>query len=191
MEILAYILGVFTTAFAVASMQFKNMKLVLLFQLICNSTLTAQYVIEGRVSVSGVVVLAVIQTIVRFFFDSKGKPFPVWLTGVFIAGFTAVSVIMMTSPFDLITCVAVWFYAICIVQKRSSVARICSLINTVLWLIYDILCAPSAIFTHAVILVFVIAGIIRLDREDWKEFMAKIRGKQKKAEETSTENKNA
>ena len=187
MEILAYILGIFTTGFAVASMQFKNMKLVLLFQLICNSTLTLQYVIEGRVSVSGVVILAVIQTIVRFFFDRQGKPFPVWLTCVFIAGFTAVSVIMMTSPFDLITCVAVWFYAICIVQKRSSVARICSVINTVLWLIYDILCAPSAIFTHAVILVFVIAGIIRLDREDWKLFFARFSGK---GEKNSAESKN-
>lgn len=191
MEILAYILGVFTTAFAVASMQFKNMKLVLLFQLICNSTLTAQYVLEDRVSVSGVVILAVIQTVVRFFFDSKGKPFPVWLTCVFIAGFTAVSLIMMSTPFDLITCVAVWFFAICIVQKKSSRARICSCINTILWLIYDILCAPSAIFTHAVILVFVVVGIIRLDREEWKEFLGKIRGKQKNAEEAFVESENA
>jgi heme/copper-type cytochrome/quinol oxidase subunit 4 len=180
MEYLAYILGIFTTVFAVASMQFKDMKYVLVCQLICNSILTAQYVIEDRVSVSGVVILAVIQTIVRFFFDMKHKPFPVWLTCVFIVGFTVVSIVMMKSPYDLITCAAVWFYAICVVQKRSSVARICSTVNTVLWLIYDILCAPSAVVTHAVILVFIIAGIIRLDREDWKLFFSKIFGKGEK-----------
>ena len=179
---LAYIIGIFTTIFAIASMQFKDMKFVLLFQLICNSLLTMQYVLEGRVSVSGVVVLAVVQTIVRFFFDKKGKPFPVWLTCVFIVLFTVVSVVMMKSPYDLITCVAVWFFAICIVQKRSSIARLCSFTNTTLWLIYDILQAPSAVFTHAVILVFVAVGIIRLDRADWKEFFAKL-GK-KKSENT-------
>lgn len=188
MEILAYILGVFTTVFAVASMQFKNMKYVLICQLICNSILTMQYVLEDRVSVSGVVILAVVQTVVRFFFDKNGKPFPVWLTCVFIVGFTVVSVVMMTSPYDLITCAAVWLFAICIVQKRSSVARICSFGNTTLWLIYDILCAPSAIFTHAVILVFVAFGIIRLDREDWKLFFAKFF--KKSAEEISEDGKN-
>ena len=190
MEILAYIIGIFTTIFAVASMQFKDMKYVLVCQLICNSLLTMQYVLEGRVSVSGVVVLAVVQTIVRFFFDKKGKPFPVWLTGVFIVLFTVVSVIMMKSPYDLITCAAVWFFAICIVQKRSSIARICSFINTVLWLIYDILQAPSAVITHAVILVFVAAGIVRLDREDWKEFFKKLGKKQAEGAEVSEESKN-
>jgi hypothetical protein len=74
------------------------------------------------------------------------------------------------------------------VQKRSSVARICSFGNTTLWLIYDILCAPSAIFTHAVILVFVAFGIIRLDREDWKLFFAKFF--KKSAEEISEDGKN-
>ncbi len=187
MENLAYIIGIFTTVFAVASMQFKNMKYVLVCQLICNSLLTMQYVIEGRVSVSGVVVLAVIQTIVRFFFDKKRKPFPVWLTCVFIVLFTVVSVLMMESYYDLITCAAVWFFAICIVQKRSSVARICSFVNTTLWLIYDILCAPSAIFTHAVILVFIAFGIIRLDREDWKMFFSKLFGKK---EENVAESQN-
>ena len=190
MDILAYIIGIFTTIFAVASMQFKDMKYVLVCQLICNSLLTMQYVLEGRISVSGVVVLAVVQTIVRFFFDKKGKLFPVWLTCVFIILFTAVSLIMMKSPYDLITCAAVWFFAICIVQKKSSVARICSFTNTVLWLIYDILQAPSAIFTHAVILVFVAVGIIRLDREDWKEFFAKLGKKKEKNAEVSEDCKN-
>lgn len=191
MEYLAYILGIFTTLFAVASMQFKNMKYVLVCQIICNSILTAQYIIEGQLSVSGVVILAVIQTIISFFFGLKHKPFPVWLTCVFIAGYTVVSVtmmILMNKPlYDLITCVAVWFFAICIVQKRSSIARICSTINTVLWLTYDILCAPSAIITHTVILAFVIAGIIRLDREDWKLFFGKLF---KKSEKITEESKN-
>ena len=195
MEYLAYIIGIFTTAFAVASMQFKNMKYVLICQLICNSLLTMQYVIEGQISVSGVVILAVIQTIVRFFFDKAGKPFPVWLTGVFIVGYTAVSVtmmIIMDKPlYDLITCVAVWFFALCVVQRRSSVARVCSFINTVLWLIYDILQAPSAISTHAVILVFVAFGIIRLDREDWKTFFAKLGKKKEKTVLSAEKTENA
>lgn len=190
MEYLAYIIGIFTTIFSVASMQFKNMKYVLVCHLISNSLLTMQYVFEGRISVSGVVVLAVIQLVVRFFFDRKQKTFPVWLTCVFIVLFTAVSFVMMKSPYDLITCAAVWVFAICIVQKRSSVARIFSFINTVLWLVYDILQAPSVIITHSVLLVFVVVGIIRLDREDWKLFFKRLVKKQAENAEVHEKNNN-
>ena len=53
MEILAYILGVFTTAFAVASMQFKNMKWIILCQILSNFLLGLQCIIGGTLSTGG------------------------------------------------------------------------------------------------------------------------------------------
>ena len=168
-------LTVLSTLFAAASMQFKKMEYVLICQLVCNSLLALQYVVEGRVSVTGVIVIAVVQIIVSYFFDKKEKAFPVWLIGVFILLFTVVSVLMMESYYDLITCAAVWCCALCLAQKRSSVARIYLMINTVLWLTYDIIMwAPTAAITHGTILVFIIVGIVRLDREEWKAFFAKL-----------------
>lgn len=188
MEYLAYILPVFCTLFAVASMQFKKMKYVLICQLVCNSLLALQYVVEGQVSVTGVVIIAIIQIIVSYFFEIKGKPFPVWLIGVFVVLFTVVSVIMMKSYYDLITCAAVWFCALCLAQKRSSVARIYLLINTMLWLTYDIICAPAAAVTHGTILVFIVVGIVRLDREDWKAFFKKLNKKKTENAEIAVKN---
>ena len=182
MELLAYILGAFTTLFAVLSMQFKNMKWVLVCQICSNSILALQYMLEGRISVSGVVILAIAQTVVSFVIKLKGKEFPIWLIGVFIAGYTAVSLVMMTSAYDLITCVAVWLFALCVVQKNSALCRVYSIFNTLLWLIYDIICAPSAILIHIVVLAFDIAGVVRLDREEWKTFFVRLLKSKKKAE---------
>ena len=72
------------------------------------------------------------------------------------------------SPFDILTCIASWFFAIAIVQKNSAVCRLCSLINLLLWLSYDIAVMPSGIINHTVIIAFVIVAIIRLDREEWR-----------------------
>jgi hypothetical protein len=171
-------------------MQFKNMKYVLICQLLSNAILGTQLVLEGQASTCGVVAVALVQTIISYILGAKKKAFPVWLTCVFIVIFTVVSIITYKSVFDILTCLAVWFFAIGIVQKRSSICRIYSLVNSILWLTYDIFCAPSAVLTHAVIIVFIVVGMIRLDREDWKKFFAKLGKKQTKNEEVVAETKN-
>ena len=174
---IALIISIFTTVAAVAGMQFKSMKYVIVSQLLANGLLGLQYILEGRINAGGIVFLAIVQTVVGFILTYKKIDFPVWLTIIFIVGYTAVAIIGYTSPFDILSCVAVWFFAIGIVQKRSSICRACSAINTILWLIYDIALAPSGIVTHSVILVFIIVGIIRLDRGDWAAAFRKIASK--------------
>lgn len=178
MELLAYILGIFTAITAVLSMQFKNMRYVIVCQLLSNAILGTQLVLEGQASTCGIVAVALVQTVISYIFGAHKKAFPVWLTCVFIVVFTVVSVLTYKSVFDVLTCLAVWFFAIGIVQKRSCICRVCSLINSILWLVYDIFCAPSAVLTHSVIIVFIVVGIIRLDREDWKQLFSKL-GKKK------------
>lgn len=168
-DIIATVIGVFTTVAAVLALQCKNMRNVIVLQLLSNALLFLQYSLQGTMSAGGVVILAILQTVVCSVLSSRGRPFPVWLTAAFIVGYTAVTVICYSSPFDILTCAAVWLFAIAVVQRSSAIYRILLVGNVILWLIYDVAMAPSAILTHAVILAFSIVGIVRLDRHLWAQ----------------------
>ena len=172
-EIIALIISIFTTLFAVAGMQFKSMKVIIVSQLVSNSLLGAQYILEDQLSASGIVMVAILQTAISFVFNHKKKAFPVWLTAFFCVAFAVVSIVYYQSAWDLLPLCAVWFFAWAMVQKNSAVCRALSFFNITLWLTYDIFNAPSAILTHAVILAFIVVGIIRQDRAEWARFFKK------------------
>jgi hypothetical protein len=173
-EIIAIVISIFTTFFAVAGMQFKSMKVIIASQLIANSLLGVQYILEDRLSASGIVMVAIVLTIISFIFTYKKKNFPIWLTVLFCIAFTAVSILSYQSAWDLLPLIAVWVFAWAMVQKASAVYRSLALCNGLLWLIYDIALAPSAILTHAVIIAFTVIGIIRQDRAEWATLFKKI-----------------
>ena len=176
-EIIALIISIFTTLFAVAGMQFKSMKVIIVSQLLANSLLGVQYILEDQLSASGIVMVAIVQTAISFVFNYKKKAFPIWLTSLFCVAFAVVSIISYQSAWDLLPLAAVWFFAWAMVQKNSAVCRVLSIFNLALWLTYDIFNAPSAILTHAVIIAFVVVGIVRQDRAEWAAFFKKIFGK--------------
>lgn len=194
MENLDYVISIFTTLFAVCGMQFKNMKVIIFSQLVSNGLLAAQCIIGGTMSTGGVVILGTVQTAISFVFAYKKVKFPAWLTLLFMAGFTAVTVIgfispdIKSSPFDLLTMVAAWFFAVAMVQEKSWICRGFSMANLALWLTYDIIVLPSGIITHVIIIGFTVVSIIRNDREEWSSVFNKIFGK-KKAESLPEEEK--
>ena len=186
MKYLDYIIAIFTTLFAVAGMQFKNMKIIIVSQLAANALLGLQCLLGGTASAGATVVVALLQTSLSFVFTVRKKEFPVWLTLVFMGLFVAINVIWYSTPFDILVLVAACFFAAAIVQKRSWICRIYSFINTLLWLIYDIAVMPSGIINHSVILVFIFVGIVRLDIPEWTGLVRRILGK-KNASDTVEE----
>ena len=180
MELLVTVIAVETTALAVASMQFKSMRYVITFQLLANLCLVAQYILQGQYSAAYICIPAIVQMLVGFVLSLRGINFPVWLTVVFIAVYTGTTVITYASPFDILTCAAVWFFALSIIQTRSYICRAFSVCNLTLWLIYDIFCAPPTILTHAVILACTLFGVIRLDLGEWKRIFSGKAGKSEK-----------
>ncbi len=182
-----FIIAIFTTFFAVAGMQFRNMRVILVSQLISNGLLALQCILGGTASAGGIVFLAIGQTVVSFIFSAKGKRFPLPLTIVFMAGFTAITVIYFSTPFDLLTMVAAWFFALAIVQERSHICRFYSLVNTVLWLVYDFFVMPSGVVNHSVIAVLIFASILRLDRGEWKQLLTSAKEKLARGKKNATE----
>ena len=184
-----YIIGAFVLIATVLGMQFKNMRYIIICQLLSNALLALQCIVGGTVSTGGVVLLATVQTAVSFVYNSKGIKFPLWLTLSFMAGFSAITVIgfvspsIASSPFDLVTMVAVWFFALSIVQERSWICRFCLAINVSLWLIYDVVILPSGVLNHAIILASIFFSIFRNDREEWKAFFRRVSRKNSSGEE--------
>ena len=178
-----YIISVFVLFFTIAGLQFKDMRLVLSCLTLANCLLAAQCIIGGTLSTGAVVILATVQSIICFILSAKKIKVPLWLTLLFIAGYCAITVVgffnpsVKSSPFDFVSMVAVWFFALEAVQEKSWICRIFSVGNTGLWLIYDIAVLPSAVLNHAIILTTVIVGIIRNDRAEWASLIKRMRGK--------------
>lgn len=174
MEHIDYVVAIFTTLFTVAGMQFKNMKYILVSQIAANGLLGLQCILGGTISSGYITFFAVAQTIASFIFSWYKKSFPVWLTLLFCAGYGVITYFNFTNGFDILTCIAACFFALGIVQKNSAVCRVFSFMNVTLWLIYDIMVMPSGILSHGIIICFITAAIIRLDRNEWKRAFAII-----------------
>ncbi len=194
-NILGFIISILTTAAAIWGMQCKKMKYVITGQLVSNGLLGLQYVLEQAWSAAYTLPFAIALSIISLVYTEKGKRLPGWVIKGFIAAFALVIVIpQLFSPdamgrtpvaiilTDVLMFAALCFFVLSITSTASYKARICSATNCLLWLIYDILNAPSAILTHGVLLAFIAVGIIRLDRAEWKRIFASLgRGKQKAA----------
>ncbi len=169
-----YIIGVFVLLFTVLGMQFKNMKAIIVSQIMSNLLLGIQCIVGGTASTGGVVFLATAQTVVSFVYSQRGKRFPVWLTVAFMGGFSVITVIgflspsIPSSPLDLVTMVAVWFFALSIVQERSHLCRAFLAVNVSLWIVYDVCVLPSSVLNHIIILASILVSVLRNDRALWR-----------------------
>ena len=107
----------------------------------------------------------------------KERRMPIPLVGAFVALFGFVVFYGYKGAADILAFAALFFCVLSITAKSSALARIFTSFNCLFWLVYDVLRAPTALLTHAVVLVFTLIGIIRLDRELYKSLPARLFGK--------------
>lgn len=173
---IAYVLGFFTTIIAILSMQFKSMTIVLFLQIISNFMLAIQYIIQGAISGTGIVALAIMQTVVCYIFNLKKRKFPNSLSFIFVLGYLTITVVTYKTIFDVFSFLALLVFVLSITQSESRLCRAFSLFNTLFWMIYDLGTGSySAIITHASIFVFLIIGVIRLDIPEWKSYFSTLK----------------
>lgn len=173
-DVIAYAVGLLTTAVAVLSMQFKSMRTVLLLQIVANGLLGVQYAIRGADSGVWSLVLGIVQIIVSYAFNVKSIRFPRWLLLLFIGGYLVITVFTFKNIFDVLPFVALCIFSVSIVQEKSRICRLLSVFNSITFLIYDVSTQSySAIITHGTILVFLIVGILRLDLLEWRKILSR------------------
>ena len=162
--ILAQIVGILTTVSAVISMQFKDMKWVLVSQVVSNLLTALNLALLGGLSGAGICITATVQTVVIFMYKLKDKQLPTEFSIVFAAVYTVCSLAAYNSVFDIIALIAALTYAMSVIQAKSSAYRIYILINSLLWVAYDIsIGAYTAIITYVILITSIVIAMIRID----------------------------
>ena len=158
------ICGIIVSIAAITSMQLKNIKLIMVCQLVCNGVGALSYILLGGFSGCGIYLVAVAQSIVYYLFRVKEKKAPLWIALIFICGYMGCCVVTYNSPTDLISATAALTCALSLIQEKPSRYRIFMLLNGLIWMIYDInVAAYTMIISHVATTLSATVGIIRLD----------------------------
>ena len=185
-ETILFVVSISVTIFSVLGMLCKKMTNLILCQLLATSLLCLQYALENAWSAAYTLPPAIALLVISFIYNHKSKSIPKWITNTFIiifGGIVLFQILVRTKNgwdfiflADVLVFAALVLFVICITRKKSYQSRICAVINSLLWLTYDIICAPSAILTHSAILLFTVIGIICNDRKEWKSVVRSTKG---------------
>ena len=163
-NIISQICGLIVSIAAITSMQLKNIKFILICQLICNGVGAASYILLGGLSGCGIYLVALAQVGVCFFYRIKNKKISGLTAGTFFALYILCSVMTYQGPVDIISAFAAITCALSLMQEKPSRYRIFMLLNGILWMIYDVnVSAYTMIISHIATTVSAGVGIIRLD----------------------------
>ena len=170
MENFALIISILTTIIAVVSLQGRNMVFILICNLISNGLVVLRFAIANEFSSAWTCVLAVVQVVLIYILGRYKKSFPIYLTVIFCIGYAVICILNFQNLYDLLALGAAICFALSVVQKAPAVCRAYTLVNCILWLIFDIVSGVNdMIIVHGTLVVIGIFSMIRLDRGYWRD----------------------
>ena len=149
----------------------KSMKVILALVFCGNFFFAVSYLFGGQgINGAASCFVGAAQSIINYFFDSKNKPIPKWLVAVYALAFVAVNLIVGGfSGLGLLAIIASLSFILCIGQKNGAKYRFWTIVNVVLWCVYDLLSKSfGALTSHIPLLIFTVAGMIIHDRKGKK-----------------------
>ncbi len=153
---------------SIVIVQFKNVKYVLLGEILCNFTIALSYVFLGGLSGAWICIVGGVQALIIYLANkhdlAKGKRNI--LTVLFAAAYVIGTVVVYRGWSDILSCACALLYIMAIIQTDSAKYRRFMAANSCLWIIYDFaVLAYVNIITHGMLLVSLIVAMIRLDRK--------------------------
>ena len=163
---IAQLVGILTAVCAVVAVQFKSIKNILIGEIIANLLVALNYILLGGLSGAGVCVLATAQTIWIYFLGRKEKKFPLPLNICFMIGYIIVSLLSFNGFPSILSAIAALLYAMSVTQEESKAYRVYMLLNSLVWIVYDVYThAYTTILTHGFLVISIIIAMVRLDRK--------------------------
>ena len=162
----------------------KNMKKILILVFLGNAFVAVSYLLGGSgLNGAASCILGALFSIVNYFFDAKEKPVPKWLATIYGLSFVAVNIIVSfnsivtfgdTVSVDykaLVLCVLAIFgtlaFVLCIGQKNGAKYRFWTVMNMIMWCIYDLISGNiQVLITHIIQLSVAVVGMIIHDRKN-------------------------
>lgn len=164
MFILAQIFGTLMLIVNVLAMQMKDKKNIIFMLLLANLFAVFNFVFLNGYSGAIICGFAIIQTIINNFYEKKGKKLPFLLLMIFIIISIILGIFTFKGIIDILPIVCSILYSLIIVQSKERIIRILSLINIVLWLIYDLFfMAYVAAISDILVVASTLIGMYRFD----------------------------
>lgn len=162
--VISQILGVFVSIAAIISMQLKNVKSILVCQLICNALGAFSYIYVGGFSGCGIYFVALFQTVLYYYLRKREINTSNILTAFFVLAYLFCSITTYKGYEDVFSAVAAVTCALALSQNKAFMYRLFMLFNGCIWSVYDIsVGAYTMIISHAVTALSAFVGMIRLD----------------------------
>lgn len=171
MQILSYVFSALGLISMICASLIKGEKMkTVLFLVFCGNVLVATSYLLGGSGINGAAAcyLGGVMTLINYIFDSKNKPIPQWLVAIYAAAIIVLNIIVAggITALGVLVIVASLTFILCIGQKSGAKYRFWTIVNMILWCIYDILSMSySALVTHLPQLSFAIIGTFIHDRK--------------------------
>jgi len=106
------------------------------------------------------------QAIINYFFNSRGKRIPIWLVSVYVLLFFGINLAVLESATGILAVLASLCFVGSISAKNGKGYRIWQIVNSSLWICYDILSHSfGPLLTHSVLFSFTVVGMLINDRK--------------------------
>ena len=164
MFIVAQFFGILVIIANVLSMQMKNKKQIILMFILANLFSAINFILLQSYSGAIICLFAIIQTFINKIFEKKQQQVPKVIIGIYIVISIILGAITFNSLIDILPIICSILYTITIIQDKEKNIRRISLVNIVLWIIYDIVCqAYTAAISDLLMTISTIVGMYRFD----------------------------
>lgn len=101
------------------------------------------------------------QAIINYFFKKKNKNIPIWLILIYVLLFLFINLAVINSPVGILALLASLCFVGSILAKNGKEYRVWQIINSMLWISYDLLShSYGPLVTHLVLFCFTVVGML-------------------------------
>lgn len=169
MFIIAQFFGILVIIANVLSMQMKNKKQIILMFILANLFSAINFILLQSYSGAVICFFAIIQTFINKIFEKKQQQVPKIIIVIYIVISIILGLITFNNIIDILPIICSILYTITIIQDYEKNIRRISLVNIILWIIYDIACqAYTAAISDSLMTISTIIGIYRFDYKEVK-----------------------
>ena len=169
MFVTAQIFGILVIIANVLAMQMKNKKQIILMFILANLFSAINFVLLQSYSGATICIFAIVQTFINKFFENKNKQVPKIVIAIYIVISIILGAITFKASIDIVPIICSILYTLTIIQDKEKNIRIISLVNILLWILYDTVCqAYTAAISDSLMTISTIIGIYRFDYKKGK-----------------------
>lgn len=164
MFIVAQFFGVLVIISNIIAMQMKNKKQIIFMFILANLFSAINFVLLQSYSGAIICIFAIVQTFINKIFEKKVQKIPIIVIIIYIVISIILGAITFNSYIDILPIICSILYTITIIQNKEKNIRRITLVNIVLWIIYDIVCqAYTAGISDSLMIISTFIGMYRFD----------------------------